>query len=535
MPGPLTIRWEETINHNGGGFRIAFSPVDDTQYDNFVLADHIPHHDLASSSKFYDYVINIPNIDCPRCSIQVINPMTDSFQSGTTCCTYPGSPLPSQPPPTTVRCASVYHTCANVRIHGTVPVNQYLHSYNGPCGPYNQNSAAWVLNGSSTNEYFLSNPDYAAGLSNSCPQWKRYCTQGQETPTPTPTPPSPPSPPSPPPSPIDLQALGFTSQATIASGISLFWIPASSGDTQVTYALRASVDAWLGVGWTGGQFQMVGSEAVIGQIINGVPTIMMYNLTGKDNTLVVPAPVPLYNTQAQYISGITTIIFTRDINSGKYPINLNSDYLIGAIGSSPTLAIHAVRSMDMTQVNYISGQATILSNGWYDVHATFMTFSWGILMPVAVIFARYGKSFPNALWFSVHRIAQIVAYVMAVLGFFVALGMVQGSHYKTVWHAQFGTFVLIWGLAQLLVGIFRPHKDEKEGAMESSGARKIFEIAHPWSGRILLFFALIQIFGGMAIRQSPAGWIVLFVFILLIYIGVVAFFEVRKWRNKNEP
>lgn len=57
----------------------------------------------------YRISVNIPDIDCERCSLQVSNPMTDKIPQNTTCTDPDGT------------CFSVYHSCANVAIMGTRP------------------------------------------------------------------------------------------------------------------------------------------------------------------------------------------------------------------------------------------------------------------------------------------------------------------------------------------------------------------------------------------------------------------------------
>lgn len=61
----------------------------------------------------------IPNVRCDRCALQVMNPMTDKLaQYGMDNCTY-------SPDCSTCNdgfhCFSNYHSCANVRITGTLP------------------------------------------------------------------------------------------------------------------------------------------------------------------------------------------------------------------------------------------------------------------------------------------------------------------------------------------------------------------------------------------------------------------------------
>jgi len=150
-PGLLTIYFEESISHKGAPFRIALSIVDDSNYDQHLLVDHIPHNDAGpdpiydnpSTYKQYKLTVNIPNINCPRCSLSIVNPMTDKIPIGDSC-TYPLGPN---------MCRSVYHSCANVIITGTISPPNWDYEYNPPpnwgqfpppFSPYTQEVGVWV-------------------------------------------------------------------------------------------------------------------------------------------------------------------------------------------------------------------------------------------------------------------------------------------------------------------------------------------------------------------------------------------------------
>jgi len=172
-PGKVVVTLQETINHHGAPFRIALSPNDDTHYDQYILLDHVPHNDAwgpnygMDNPKGYTLEINIPDIDCPKCSLQVLELMTDKLPKTNKCCTYPNR--------TTELCPSVYHSCANVQILGKIPIPQFTYSYTGPCGPYTQVSATWLQN-ATTLSWYLENPNYIPSLNNTCAGWQRTCT-----------------------------------------------------------------------------------------------------------------------------------------------------------------------------------------------------------------------------------------------------------------------------------------------------------------------------------------------------------------------
>jgi len=178
-PGVVTIKWEESINHIGAPFRIALSPGDDASYDKYILAAHIPHNDFWSTNysftmpKPYTLDVTIPDINCPKCSLQVLEIMTDKLSGQkATCCTYPDVPKGKEIANGTILCFSVYHTCANINIPGSIPVDKYVHTYKGPCGPFSAKQAApWKQE--STGDFALVDPNYAPGLKNTCPGWDR--------------------------------------------------------------------------------------------------------------------------------------------------------------------------------------------------------------------------------------------------------------------------------------------------------------------------------------------------------------------------
>ena len=128
QPGPLRVFFEESIYHTGGPFRIALSGDGSDESNVCVLLDHIPHNDDLSSFPVifdestytpYSITINIPNVQCDRCSLQLANPMTDKIgedgaPDGKGCTDPNGS------------CFSVYHSCTvPFRIVGSIPRAEY--------------------------------------------------------------------------------------------------------------------------------------------------------------------------------------------------------------------------------------------------------------------------------------------------------------------------------------------------------------------------------------------------------------------------
>jgi hypothetical protein len=148
-PGKQTLTWEESISHKGSPFRISI--LDENEIERIVLLDHIPHNDdtkpipyVESSYSPYSITVEIPDIQCSKCSIRVLYVMTDkSVACGLAQCVYyaDDTECSGHTDPAIAQCAgtstnkpckyanscfSNYHTCTDVAILGSKPLNSSL-------------------------------------------------------------------------------------------------------------------------------------------------------------------------------------------------------------------------------------------------------------------------------------------------------------------------------------------------------------------------------------------------------------------------
>ncbi len=80
----ITVRWTETINHPGH-FRISFDPdgqddfVDPASFDDFNSAPSVLLDNIAdtASGGISEVEVTLPDVTCERCTLQVIQVMTD--------------------------------------------------------------------------------------------------------------------------------------------------------------------------------------------------------------------------------------------------------------------------------------------------------------------------------------------------------------------------------------------------------------------------------------------------------------------------
>ncbi|MFL5322341.1 MAG: SCE4755 family polysaccharide monooxygenase-like protein [Myxococcaceae bacterium] len=91
---PLTVTWEETVQHPGH-YRLAYSLGADTdaEFNQHVLADNIPNPTGLQATNSMD--VTMPNINCDNCTLQLVMVMTETN------------------PPTN------YYSCADIRLYGS--------------------------------------------------------------------------------------------------------------------------------------------------------------------------------------------------------------------------------------------------------------------------------------------------------------------------------------------------------------------------------------------------------------------------------
>uniref|UniRef100_A0A2P2JLG2 Uncharacterized protein MANES_S070200 n=1 Tax=Rhizophora mucronata TaxID=61149 RepID=A0A2P2JLG2_RHIMU len=241
----------------------------------------------------------------------------------------------------------------------------------------------------------------------------------------------------------DCSSYSFSSNKNFDSCISL---PVLSSHLHWTfYSLNNTVDIafrrtgatpsnWIAWGLNPSSAKMVGSQALMAyQLSNG--TMRAYT-TDVESTSPSMQPgsisfgVP--NISAMYTNGDMIIFATLQLNSNL--LSTNQVWQEGTVrGDSPTP--HAMNSENMQSVgtiNFQSGAATGGGNSKIhrkNVHGVLNAVSWGILMPIGIIIARYLKvsETAGAAWFYLHVACQSSAYVIGVAGWATGIKLGKDS------------------------------------------------------------------------------------------------------------
>lgn len=147
-PGLQTFEWEESIAHKGSPFRINLLNKNGTIIA--TLLDHIPHNDKAKTTMdeklytSYKMSLDLPNIDCEECSLQLLFIMTDkTINCGLEYCNYYsdddncightnlkqgiclGAVPTSGPCKYSDTCFSVYHSCIDIKLLGNHSIDNF--------------------------------------------------------------------------------------------------------------------------------------------------------------------------------------------------------------------------------------------------------------------------------------------------------------------------------------------------------------------------------------------------------------------------
>lgn len=190
-------------------------------------------------------------------------------------------------------------------------------------------------------------------------------------------------------------------------------------------------------------------------------------------------------------------------------------------------------SVDPSRVHDVS---TVVS--W---HGRLMVVGWGILAPLTVLVARFGKIWPgqnwpaeldNQNWWRFHWMVQTAVIAIAFLALILIL---QASTNNYPAHQRLGYVTLALGLIQALSGIFRGTKggptDVKMAGdhYDMTSHRVVFEVLHKSLGYCLLTVAIATTLTGLWAANGPV-W--MFVSIIIFWVALAAAFILLQIEGK---
>nr|GLL23048.1 cytochrome b561 and DOMON domain-containing protein At2g04850 [Ipomoea trifida] len=199
-------------------------------------------------------------------------------------------------------------------------------------------------------------------------------------------------------------------------------------------------------------------------------------------------------------------------------------------GYSPT--IHPTTINDLASVSTIdvlSGTSAEFHGGDFatlkTVHGILNAISWGILLPVGVVTARYLRHVQSLgpTWFYAHAGIQLSTIVLGTIGFGIGLrlgelspGRVYGLHRKL----GLATFCL--GILQTMALLFRPKTTNK--------FRRYWKSYHHFVGYACVVLGVVNVFQGFEVMGEGRSYGKLaYCLCLSTLAGVCVALEVNSW------
>nr|GEV33429.1 cytochrome b561 and DOMON domain-containing protein At5g35735-like [Tanacetum cinerariifolium] len=159
-----------------------------------------------------------------------------------------------------------------------------------------------------------------------------------------------------------------------------------------------------------------------------------------------------------------------------------------------------------------------------NTHGVLNAVSWGVMMPMGAMAARYLKVFKgaNPVWFYIHVTCQASAYIVGVAGW--ATGIKLGSDstgikYNT--HRNIGIALFVLGTLQAFALLLRPKPDNKY--------RFYWNIYHHSMGYTVILLSIINVFKGLDILDPEKKWKKAYIGILISLAVNAVIWEAYTW------
>jgi len=307
----------------------------------------------------------------------------------------------------------------------------------------------------------------------------------------------------------------------------------------IVFGVSANIKSWLGIGWhcQGCQSDkfMANADYVIMQFNDTTGQLSVTDEVSSPGPRGIP-PIPDtsnsingtndiisfggYQTQDSTIVYFTRKLVTGD-KAGDRDLVIGTIDFIWAHGANGQNAFgyhgnggNAGRlNINLDVESSSSGDNTPTQGPDYvDWHASLMCLSFGLLMPFGMFAARYLKQF--TWWWPLHYIVQGTAFAMAIVGFIMAIVMMDGLDFSTV-HSIFGIITLSLVLATVGLGVISHllWKPTRKGT-------PIFpDMIHWIAGRLVFALSIAAIITGMKLHQVPTP-------LIICFSGLVGFFGI---------
>ncbi|KAL4618813.1 hypothetical protein ACB092_06G037300 [Castanea dentata] len=306
----------------------------------------------------------------------------------------------------------------------------------------------------------------------------------------------------------------------------LYWnYNISSGMVEIAFR-QPGIDifsTWISWGINPTSIGMIDAQAFVaytrkdGNLIAYTSPITNYRTSLKEGAL----SFPVFDVSAMYENNSITIFATLQLP--RETITVDHVWQKGPMYGNNVPKIHSLLRDELRSygtLNFLSGKVKQGGGGKLiklkSFHGIVCGISWGIMLPVGVLIARYLKVFKatDPIWFKLHVTCQSSGYIIGLIGWATGLNLgaqLSGLRYKT--HGCIGITLFCLATIQVIVGHFVKPKERKY--------RIIWNIFHFFVGYGTTTLGIVNVFIGIHILEPGQRWKGTYIGILVL-LGCVA-------------
>jgi hypothetical protein len=256
--------------------------------------------------------------------------------------------------------------------------------------------------------------------------------------------------------------------------------------------------------------RMIGSTAVVGwkYFTADQPQMQQFFLSGQSPFAVLPIPdthknsLNLCYSNISFAGNVITMEFTRPnkLISAEHNIEQGKVDVVYAVSGVPTrgspvnLIEHSFNGRASGQLDFINRIYTSAGQSIYNyrtAHATLMTTAFGLIFPVAIYWAAFGKEI-GPWWFYFHQVFNLLGFALVLCGAVIGYWQIGTEAYMT--HYTIGTTIICSLVFQLLNAAIRPAAPKEH--CSPTLKRKVWKFIHHVNGRCGYVLGIVQIFIG---------------------------------------
>lgn len=268
-----------------------------------------------------------------------------------------------------------------------------------------------------------------------------------------------------------------------------------------------------------------GSAAVLPFVLDSSAKLQRAPLTSR------PLDIPLLASSAVFRGTAVEIHATLRLAPNRTTLHHVWNRGSQMQGHSPS--VHPLTAADLSSRATLDIAASIPTSGpshrranLRRAHAVLSALSWGFLLPVGVVVARYLRQCESAgpSWYYAHAAVQLVGFAMGTAGFAIGLHLGKSSSWPAVYglHGKLGAAAFSTAALQTLALLFRPKTTHR--------FRRYWKSYHHLVGYTCVVLALVNVFQGFELMDLGRSYASLgYCLALSTLLGVCVALEVNAW------